>query len=186
MTLHVLLFLKHTHQLTSKFVNRKEQGSLEYSKMVQPLSVSVFNTLFAREWASLPVPELLTMGPAIKTGRRPLLNHLSHFPDDSIGERNELNGMQLHLGGSSVSLAQAQQFPGLLCSCSIVFSAIESAFRSLLFLPYPTQVVSGGVASNAYLRNGLQMVCEQNTCHLVCPPPHLCTDNGIMIAWYVL
>lgn len=46
-----------------------------------------------------------------------------------------------------------------------------------------TLVVSGGVASNAYLRAGLQKVCEQNSCRLVCPPPHLCTDNGIMIAW---
>ncbi|KAK7484909.1 hypothetical protein BaRGS_00023829 [Batillaria attramentaria] len=46
-----------------------------------------------------------------------------------------------------------------------------------------TLVVSGGVASNAYLRGGLQKVCEQNSCHLVCPPAQLCTDNGIMIAW---
>ncbi|XP_070210225.1 tRNA N6-adenosine threonylcarbamoyltransferase, mitochondrial-like isoform X2 [Littorina saxatilis] len=46
-----------------------------------------------------------------------------------------------------------------------------------------TLVVSGGVASNSYLRSGLQQVCEMNSCNLVCPPPHLCTDNGIMIAW---
>ncbi|XP_076460991.1 tRNA N6-adenosine threonylcarbamoyltransferase, mitochondrial-like [Babylonia areolata] len=46
-----------------------------------------------------------------------------------------------------------------------------------------TLVLSGGVASNSYLRSGLQQVCEMNNCQLLCPPPHLCTDNGIMIAW---
>ncbi|KAL8620458.1 hypothetical protein ACOMHN_048391 [Nucella lapillus] len=46
-----------------------------------------------------------------------------------------------------------------------------------------TLVLSGGVASNSYLRSGLQQVCEMNSCQLLCPPPHLCTDNGIMIAW---
>ena len=45
------------------------------------------------------------------------------------------------------------------------------------------QVVSGGVACNQYFREGLQKVCDDFDCELVCPPPHLCTDNGIMIAW---
>lgn len=48
---------------------------------------------------------------------------------------------------------------------------------------FKTLVLSGGVASNSYLRSGLQQVCEMHNCQLVCPPPRLCTDNGIMIAW---
>ncbi|XP_053374102.1 tRNA N6-adenosine threonylcarbamoyltransferase, mitochondrial-like [Mercenaria mercenaria] len=44
-------------------------------------------------------------------------------------------------------------------------------------------VVSGGVACNQFIRQGLQKVCEKFDCRMVCPPPHLCTDNGIMIAW---
>ena len=43
-------------------------------------------------------------------------------------------------------------------------------------------VISGGVGSNQYLRDGLAEVCAHHDCRLVCPPPKLCTDNGIMIA----
>jgi len=47
----------------------------------------------------------------------------------------------------------------------------------------PTVVLSGGVACNDFLRSGLSRICGHNSATLVCPPPHLCTDNGIMIAW---
>uniref|UniRef100_A0A0D9Y760 N(6)-L-threonylcarbamoyladenine synthase n=1 Tax=Oryza glumipatula TaxID=40148 RepID=A0A0D9Y760_9ORYZ len=45
------------------------------------------------------------------------------------------------------------------------------------------QVVSGGVASNQYVRTHLNQIAEKNGLQLVCPPPRLCTDNGVMIAW---
>ncbi|KAL7158522.1 hypothetical protein ABFS83_02G149300 [Erythranthe nasuta] len=44
-------------------------------------------------------------------------------------------------------------------------------------------VVSGGVASNKYVRSRLCNLVEKNGLQLVCPPPSLCTDNGVMIAW---
>ncbi|KAL2337516.1 hypothetical protein Fmac_011962 [Flemingia macrophylla] len=44
-------------------------------------------------------------------------------------------------------------------------------------------VVSGGVASNQYVRAQLNMVVKKNGLQLVCPPPQLCTDNGVMVAW---
>ncbi|QRV93877.1 glycoprotease/Kae1 family metallohydrolase [Ceratobasidium sp. AG-Ba] len=47
-------------------------------------------------------------------------------------------------------------------------------------------VVSGGVASNSYLRARLRCVVESDTeagIRLVFPPPALCTDNAVMIAW---
>ncbi|XP_029123192.1 probable tRNA N6-adenosine threonylcarbamoyltransferase, mitochondrial isoform X2 [Elaeis guineensis] len=44
-------------------------------------------------------------------------------------------------------------------------------------------VVSGGVASNQYVRTRLNHVVEKNGLQLVCPPPSLCTDNGVMVAW---
>ncbi|XP_043851560.1 probable tRNA N6-adenosine threonylcarbamoyltransferase, mitochondrial isoform X3 [Dromiciops gliroides] len=44
-------------------------------------------------------------------------------------------------------------------------------------------VVSGGVASNLYIRRTLEIVTKATNCILLCPPPKLCTDNGIMIAW---
>ncbi|GFY94228.1 glycoprotease 1 [Actinidia rufa] len=44
-------------------------------------------------------------------------------------------------------------------------------------------VVSGGVASNQYVRARLNQVVKKNGLELVCPPPSLCTDNGVMVAW---
>jgi len=46
-----------------------------------------------------------------------------------------------------------------------------------------TLVVSGGVASNMYIRQGLDKVSEYYGMSAVFPPPRLCTDNGVMIAW---
>ncbi|CAL1528190.1 unnamed protein product [Lymnaea stagnalis] len=46
-----------------------------------------------------------------------------------------------------------------------------------------TLVVSGGVASNAFIRLNLEHICSMYGYKLVCPPQKLCTDNGIMIAW---
>ncbi|KAK6918549.1 Gcp-like domain [Dillenia turbinata] len=44
-------------------------------------------------------------------------------------------------------------------------------------------VVSGGVASNQYVRARLNQVVKKSNLQLVCPPPGLCTDNGVMVAW---
>ncbi|ESQ39158.1 hypothetical protein EUTSA_v10001427mg [Eutrema salsugineum] len=44
-------------------------------------------------------------------------------------------------------------------------------------------VVSGGVASNQHVRFRLNSIVENKNLKLVCPPPSLCTDNGVMVAW---
>ncbi|KAI0769577.1 glycoprotease [Trametes elegans] len=48
-------------------------------------------------------------------------------------------------------------------------------------------VVSGGVASNSYLRERLRACLDAESpderISLVFPPPSLCTDNAVMIAW---
>ncbi|CAH2057893.1 unnamed protein product [Thlaspi arvense] len=44
-------------------------------------------------------------------------------------------------------------------------------------------VVSGGVASNQYVRFRLNDIAQNKNLKLVCPPPNLCTDNGVMVAW---
>lgn len=44
-------------------------------------------------------------------------------------------------------------------------------------------VVAGGVACNQSLRASLADVAEAAGMQLVCPPPRLCTDNGVMVAW---
>ncbi len=47
----------------------------------------------------------------------------------------------------------------------------------------PSLVVAGGVAANIFLRHALEKLAAQEGYELVCPPIHLCTDNGAMIAW---
>ncbi|XP_049866394.1 tRNA N6-adenosine threonylcarbamoyltransferase, mitochondrial-like [Pectinophora gossypiella] len=44
-------------------------------------------------------------------------------------------------------------------------------------------VVSGGVACNNFIFNSLQYLGEKRGYNVYRPPPRVCTDNGIMIAW---
>lgn len=46
-----------------------------------------------------------------------------------------------------------------------------------------TFVVAGGVAANQRIRSVLQDVAQENGFRLIVPPPALCTDNAVMIAW---
>jgi len=46
-----------------------------------------------------------------------------------------------------------------------------------------TLVVSGGVASNMFIRGCIEKVCTELGWKAVFPRPKLCTDNGIMIGW---
>eukprot|EP00668_Euglena_longa_P016422 GGOE01020677.1.p1 GENE.GGOE01020677.1~~GGOE01020677.1.p1 ORF type:complete len:739 (-),score=138.51 GGOE01020677.1:230-2446(-) len=44
-------------------------------------------------------------------------------------------------------------------------------------------VLAGGVAANTALRARFERFAEAAGLMLVCPPPPLCTDNGVMVAW---
>ncbi len=44
-------------------------------------------------------------------------------------------------------------------------------------------IVAGGVAANRYLGDRLSKVAVEAGFRLVSPPPALCTDNAVMIAW---
>ncbi|KAF9007988.1 Gcp-like domain-containing protein [Cyathus striatus] len=52
-------------------------------------------------------------------------------------------------------------------------------------IPVTALVVSGGVASNSFLRQRRVLLLTKNddTIRLIFPPPHLCTDNAVMIGW---
>ena len=51
-------------------------------------------------------------------------------------------------------------------------------------VPVGCVVVSGGVASNKYLKDRLTTICAtHNNIRLAVPPIKYCTDNGLMIAW---
>ena len=49
--------------------------------------------------------------------------------------------------------------------------------------PIKQLLVAGGVAANTTIRAKLQQISEKNNAKLFIPPPHLCTDNGEMIAY---
>ncbi|XP_075036133.1 tRNA N6-adenosine threonylcarbamoyltransferase, mitochondrial isoform X3 [Mixophyes fleayi] len=55
--------------------------------------------------------------------------------------------------------------------------------ESLLPTTNASLVVSGGVASNGYVRKMLQHLTDDMDMSVLCPPPQLCTDNGVMVAW---
>lgn len=44
-------------------------------------------------------------------------------------------------------------------------------------------VVAGGVAANQVIGAGLRAVAVAHGADLIIPPPALCTDNGVMVAW---
>ncbi len=44
-------------------------------------------------------------------------------------------------------------------------------------------VTSGGVAANSVLRARLKETAAENGVPFAAPPPSLCTDNGVMVAW---
>ncbi|KAJ8916308.1 hypothetical protein NQ315_016449 [Exocentrus adspersus] len=68
--------------------------------------------------------------------------------------------------------------------CHRVQRAMEYVTRKGIIPPdKQTLVVSGGAACNNFIATGLQIVCDELGYKMVRPPPKLCTDNGVMIAW---
>ena len=62
----------------------------------------------------------------------------------------------------------------LLCEKSM--AALDQTGHSQL-------VVSGGVSANKEMRKRLFQAAEKRAARVFFPPPALCTDNGVMIAW---
>merc|ERR1712060_233436 len=46
-----------------------------------------------------------------------------------------------------------------------------------------TIVVAGGVAANTLVRTELTTLAKQHRLQIMIPPPRLCVDNGVMVAW---
>jgi N6-L-threonylcarbamoyladenine synthase len=67
---------------------------------------------------------------------------------------------------------------------SVAAVLADRTAHALAMLPGArTLVVAGGVAANATVRAALTAVAEQRGARLVAPPPRLCTDNAVMVAW---
>ncbi len=59
----------------------------------------------------------------------------------------------------------------------------RNAFQAVKDRGVQSFVVSGGVASNLYLRACLEDVVQKEGARFLAPPPSLCGDNGVMVAW---
>jgi len=67
--------------------------------------------------------------------------------------------------------------------CQRLQRGIEYSTAKDLMPENGTLVVSGGVASNQFVRSCLSEVCGTYGWKSVFPRPKLCTDNGVMIGW---
>uniref|UniRef100_A0A1I8B0P9 N(6)-L-threonylcarbamoyladenine synthase n=1 Tax=Meloidogyne hapla TaxID=6305 RepID=A0A1I8B0P9_MELHA len=61
--------------------------------------------------------------------------------------------------------------------------SLISSFPEFTSLLKRYLVLAGGVASNAYIFQRISETCNYHNFTVLVPPPHLCTDNGVMIAW---
>uniref|UniRef100_A0A8C8S328 N(6)-L-threonylcarbamoyladenine synthase n=1 Tax=Pelusios castaneus TaxID=367368 RepID=A0A8C8S328_9SAUR len=102
-----------------------------------------------------------------------------------IVQKEKEEGLQEgHLLSCVTDIAAAVQHVVAVHIANQTHRAILFCIKSgILSQTNATLVVSGGVASNQYIRRALQIVTDANDFNLLCPPPRLCTDNGVMIAW---
>ncbi|XP_024589428.1 probable tRNA N6-adenosine threonylcarbamoyltransferase, mitochondrial isoform X2 [Neophocaena asiaeorientalis asiaeorientalis] len=110
---------------------------------------------------------------------------LRHIIDKMIMQKEKEEGIEKgQILSSAADIAAAVQHT---VACHIA----KRTHRAILFCKQrdlfcqsnAVLVVSGGVASNLHIRKALEIVTDATQCTLLCPPPRLCTDNGVMIAW---
>ncbi len=65
--------------------------------------------------------------------------------------------------------------------CKKIDRALLSFYKKYSYMP--NIVISGGVASNQYIKKRIDDLSIKNNIKLYAPPKSLCTDNGAMIAW---
>ena len=93
------------------------------------------------------------------------------------------------LGGTQALLktdAQTRQTRADLAAevqAAIVELLCEKSMAALDQTGHAQLVVSGGVSANKEMRRRLFQAAEKRAARVFFPPPALCTDNGVMIAW---
>ena len=66
---------------------------------------------------------------------------------------------------------------------AIVDSLVSKSLAALDRSGLTALVVAGGVGANGNLRQKLAEACASRGVRVFHPPPSLCTDNGVMVAW---
>ena len=76
----------------------------------------------------------------------------------------------------------ANEFQTVICECLI--NKVELAINSLKDInKINTFILSGGVASNLFIRRKFKLLCKKKGLSFIAPEKKLCTDNATMIAW---
>jgi len=105
--------------------------------------------------------------------------YIAHNRNPSTGELTDAHKVALARSFQSIAFRQLEE------KLVLALSWCQQNLRE--GLPLEHVVVSGGVASNALLRQKLNDVLKHQfptaKTALVFPPPSLCTDNAAMIAW---
>jgi N6-L-threonylcarbamoyladenine synthase len=65
---------------------------------------------------------------------------------------------------------------------AIIEVLVKKSLAALELTGMKRLVVAGGVGANKLLREQLNAACATRRVHVHYPEPHLCTDNGAMIA----
>lgn len=136
-------------------------------------------------------------GPAIEGAARAGDDKRYAFPRPMVGKANchfSFSGLKTALRHAIQDLgAKSLDAPYIndLCASfqvAAIDSLLDRTARAIKLVQNMNKqpkalVVAGGVAANAYLRKRLDCLAESAEMRLVVPPPRLCTDNGVMIAW---
>ena len=76
----------------------------------------------------------------------------------------------------------ANEFQTVICDC--LLNKVELAIDSLKDRKkIKNFILTGGVASNSFIRKNFKLLCKQKGLSFVAPEKKLCTDNATMIAW---
>ena len=98
--------------------------------------------------------------------------------------RHEIKRQKEHYAHDSIPLHIkadiAASFQQAVIDC--ILNRTEHAIH-MLERPYPSLVISGGVAANKAIYEALVKLAQKYNMMAYAPPLSLCTDNGAMIAW---
>ena len=136
-------------------------------------------------------------GPAIENAARSGNTSALLFPRPMVGKPNchfSFSGLKTALRHAIQDLGpKALEAPWIndLCAsfqAAAIDSLLDRTRRALKLVqdtdnPPRALVVAGGVAANDYLKTRLTNLAANAGLRLIVPPPRLCTDNGVMIAW---
>ncbi|CAH1789408.1 unnamed protein product [Owenia fusiformis] len=130
---------------------------------------------------SIEFPNSLSKHPNCNFSFAGLQTQANYFIAE-IEKQNDIKGPEVIPGVADFCASFQYAITRHICQ-RVQRGLIYSDMKELITTDKKQMVLSGGVGSNMFVRRSLEKVCKHYNFELVCPPPKLCTDNGVMIAW---